>query len=251
MTYNIYNGATTTFDEVIDIVRYANPDVLVLNEANGFEYQDKLKQFAEKTNFPYYEIGLCGDGDDYHVALLSKLPFASVEHIEPLSRAAILALIHSPSLGDIAVVGTHLSPYSEVVRLNEVKLILSAMESYDNKVVMGDMNSLANSDHYPPNLIQDFNTGQLRKFTTDGKIQFDVIQDILDSGLTDTAVLLGKNHDTTAPTSVNTDAEHSDMRLDYIFISKCMTDKLAQYYVVKNPTTEIASDHYPVCIEIN
>jgi len=45
MTYNIYNGAETTIDDVIAVINEAKPDILTLNEANGFE-NDTRKRLA-------------------------------------------------------------------------------------------------------------------------------------------------------------------------------------------------------------
>lgn len=250
MTYNIYDGAVITLDTVVQVILGANPDVLALNEANGFDAGDTLKNFAERTGFPYFELGKCGDGDEYHVALLSKLPFVAVEHIKPLSRAAILALIDTPNVGSIAVVATHLSPYSEDARLSEAQQIIAALQPYDKQVVMGDLNSLAQSDSYPVDLPRRFNEGQLRKFTTDGALRFDVMQSFAEGGLVDVAVATAKNGDTTVPTPLNTDVEHSDLRLDYMLISGNLQNRLKSYGVVKNEQTAQASDHYPVCMEI-
>ena len=45
MTYNIYNGAETAIDDVIAVINEVKPDILTLNEANGFEI-DTRKRLA-------------------------------------------------------------------------------------------------------------------------------------------------------------------------------------------------------------
>jgi len=91
---------------------------------------------------------------------------------------------------------------------------------------------------------------QLKKFTTDGKLRFDAISKILDQGYVDSAVLMGKNSEHTAPTAINEYAAHFNMRLDYIFISKALLFHLKGYSVIKNDLTNKASDHYPVIVTL-
>lgn len=59
-----------------------------------------------------------------------------------------------------------------------------------------------------------------------------------------------KNKDYTASTSINEYSAHSNMRLDYIFLSKSLLNHLKDYSVIKNNITEKASDHYPIIIEL-
>ena len=91
---------------------------------------------------------------------------------------------------------------------------------------------------------------QLKKFTTDGKLRFDAIGKILAQGYVDSSVRLGKNQEYTAPTTINEYAAHSNMRLDYMFLSESLLPHLRKYEVVKNELTDKASDHYPVVVEL-
>jgi exodeoxyribonuclease-3 len=115
---------------------------------------------------------------------------------------------------------------------------------------MGDMNSLARYDNYDEKMIKTFNKMQMKKFTTDGKFRFDAIDKILSTGYVDAAYTMNKNKDYTAPTSINEYDAHSNMRLDYIFLSQSILPYLSDYNVVKNELTEKASDHYPVTVTL-
>jgi len=70
--------------------------------------------------------------------------------------------------------------------------------------------------------------------------------DYLDSGY-----LSGKVNVFTAPTEVNEYNAHTNMRLDYIFISKSLKSYLKSYEVIKNALTQKASDHFPVLLELS
>jgi len=252
MSYNIWNGAVDRLESIVSIVNTENPDILVVNEANGFEEDNNkiLNQFAIETGFPFYHMELCGDGDSYHAAVFSKYPLKKIDTVHPLTRAGILAVIDT-EFGELAVFGTHLSPESEEWRLKEAALIIKSLQQYPNRIVVGDLNSLSPQDNYPESLIEHFHPGQIRKFTVDGKVRFDVIKTFLNSGLNDPAVLSGRQADITAPTALNRHSEHSNMRLDYILLSDSLVKNDVIYRVIKNELTEHASDHFPVIVEIS
>ncbi len=250
ITYNISNGGEDRFDSVIEIVSDENPDFLIINEANGFERNDnqKLKEFSEKIKLPYFQLSLSGEYD-YHTAVFSKYPFKEIEGLKPLRNAGIIAVIET-ELGEIAIVGVHLTPDTEDLRLKEIGLIVGRQKKYQNKILMGDMNSLSATDDYNQGIIKEFDEAQLNKFTTNGKFRFDVINKIISIGYMDTAVIFGKQKESTVPTKINKDEAHLiSMRVDYAFISDSLKNKVKNYSVIKNNLTEKSSDHYPVVIE--
>lgn len=250
MTYNILDGAPKTLAEIIEIVKKEAPDYLTLNEANTFAKDDNkiLKEFASATGFPFFDIALSGEYD-YHVAVFSKYPFKETFRLQPLARACFIALIDSP-LGTLSIASLHLTPYSEDLRDPEIDLIADFQKKYENRILMGDMNSLSRDDQYDPIIISNFNEILIKKFTTDGKLRFDAIDKILSVGYFDSAVQLGKNKENTVPTPASLDSAHAKTRLDYIFLSESLIPRLKNYSVIKNILTEKASDHYPVTIEL-
>ncbi len=250
MTYNILNGGEAGLDLVIDVVKKESPDYLTINEANTFASDDNkvLKDFASKTGFKYFELALSGEYD-YHVAALSKYPLKQVHKLQPLMRACVISVIET-EFGEISIASLHLTPYTEDLRHPEIDLILDYQSKSKNRILMGDMNSLSPDDNYNPNIVKDFNEMQFKKFMTDGKLRFDAISKILSHGYVDSAVELGKNKEYTAPTSINEYSAHSNMRLDYVFISETLVEHLQNYRVVKNELSNKASDHYPVVVEL-
>jgi exodeoxyribonuclease-3 len=164
-------------------------------------------------------------------------------------RACVAAVVET-EIGEVSIAGFHLTPYTENLRHPEIDLILKHQSQFKNNVLMGDMNSLSPDDNYDPSVIKDFNDMQAKKFTTDGKLRFDVIGKILSAGYTDSAVKLGKNKESTAPTSINEYGAHSNMRLDYVFLSESLVPYLRDYKVIKTDLTNKASDHYPVVVEL-
>lgn len=249
ITYNVFEGAQDTFSEVLATVQTAQPDFLIINEANGFERDGKLEALAE-VGLPYYHLEQCGDGADYHVALLSDQPFTEqIQAIRPLARAAILAILKLPVFGDVALVGTHLTPYSETQRRKEAGLILARVAPYINAMLAGDFNALSPQDDLPDDLYQRLTPSQRRKFGSKGELSFATIQAILDDGFADAAVLMGKNDVPTVPTAANADPDHAPLRLDYIFVRGKLASAVTNYAVEINDLTNVASDHFPAIVE--
>lgn len=163
MTYNILNGGEAGLDLVIDAIKSESPDYLTINEANTFaENESKiLKEFADKTGFQYYELALSGEYD-YHVAAFSKFPLKNVKKLQPLMRACVISVIET-ELGDISIASLHLTPYTEDLRHPEIDLILEYQNRFENRILMGDMNSLSPDDGYDSAMIKGFNEMQLKK----------------------------------------------------------------------------------------
>jgi exodeoxyribonuclease-3 len=250
MSYNIFDGAATTLPFITQVVQREKPDYLVLNEANTFARRDNelLKHFAAVTKFPYFDLALSGE-QDFHVAVCSRYPFLEVYKPQPLSRACHIALVATP-FGSISIASLHLSPTSEKIRYSEIERIVSYQKKYSQRILIGDMNSLSGSDSYKKNLLKKLNHIQRKKFTLNGKLRFDVINKIYTEGYIDVAVKLRRNDLFTVPTPVNKDAAHSALRLDYVFVSESLSSRLHSYSVLQNDLTHIASDHYPITVEL-
>jgi exodeoxyribonuclease-3 len=245
MTYNILDGGKDRLGLIISVIKSESLDILVINEANDFKNnEDKFaKRFSTEIDLPNYAIASTEWG--YDVAIFSKIPFTKSEVLMPNKRAALSFEIDS-EFGPISIVGTHLSPDSEAVRVAEIGLIMRSHENSENRIIMGDMNALSRRDNYSFSVVNGFNDKQLKKFTRDGKPLFDVTDTIYKVGYHDAAVHMNKNKETTVPTPSNKDKAHANLRLDYVFLSESLLTHLIDYKVVKNEITDKASDHYPV-----
>ncbi len=250
MTYNILGGWDDRIELIIDTVLDESPDYLVVNEANAFvpDISGHLSLLTETTDLSYAAAAPSGK-DTFHVLLFSKKPFHYVQFLTPLVRAGVFAIVDTV-FGELAIVGTHLTPFAEDERLTEVASILKATEAHPRTVIMGDLNALSPRDEYNHLSWERMNSVQRAKFTTDQQLRFDTISRIEEAGFVDTAVAQGCNHLPTSPTAITHDIAHADMRLDYIFVSRALAGSVVDYRVVKNNNTEIASDHYPVVAEL-
>lgn len=250
MTYNILGGWEDRIDLIIETVLDESPDYLVINEANSFvpDVSGHLERLAEATELSYAVAAPSGK-DTFHVLLFSKKPFDYVQFLTPLVRAGAFAMVDT-ALGQLTIVGTHLTPFTEDERLAEIKSILKAVETHPNTIIMGDLNALSPHDDYSHLSWEEMNTIQREKFTTDQQLRFDTIRTIEEAGFVDSAVVRDSNHMPTSPTAITHDIAHANMRLDYVFVSRPLADTVVDYRVVKTENTEIASDHYPVVVEL-
>lgn len=250
MTYNILGGWEDRIELIIDTVLDESPDYLVVNEANAFvpDISGHMALLAETTDLAYAAAAPSGQ-DTFHVLLFSRKPFQYVQFLTPLVRAGVFAIVDSV-FGELTIVGTHLTPFTEDERLAEISSILKAVESHPRTILMGDLNALSPHDTYEHLTWERMNSVQRDKFTTDRRLRFDTIEKIEAAGFVDTAVARGCNHLPTSPTAITHDIAHADTRLDYIFVSKSLAEAVVDYRVVRNPNTEIASDHYPVVAEL-
>lgn len=248
MTYNILNGGKGRLELILQAIKQEAPDYLTINEANAFANNKILQQISKDIALPYSAIALSGEYD-YHVAVFSKYPFKEMHTLQPLMRACLVALLDT-ELGLLSIASLHLTPYSEDLRHPEIDRIINFQKNYENRILMGDMNSLSKHDTYNPEMIKQFNKSQRKKFTTHGQFRFDAIEKILSVGYYDTALPLGKNKEYTVPTVINKDPSHAKMRLDYIFVSQPLLSHVTDHAVIKSDVTNKASDHYPVAVEL-
>ena len=152
--------------------------------------------------------------------------------------------------GPISIVGAHLNPGTEEVRVAEIETIIGAQKTCENKIIAGDLNALSRKDGYSPTLIASFNEKQKEKFTLNGSPRYEAIDKILAAGYKDAAVVFNQNLFTTVPTPSNKDGAHASLRLDYFFMSESLVAHLVEYKVLKNEITDNASDHYPVVMAL-
>ncbi len=250
MTYNILDGGQDRLNDIITVVKKASPDVLIVNEANGFDADNSkvLKSFAERTNFPHYHLEKCGDGWVYHTVILSKKPITSVNALRPVTRCVARVGIQYDN-AELTVVALHLSPFSEKERLQEISLLVPLIEGARKTILAGDFNSLAVQDKLSSDQVIQLPDGLKKKFTAQGKPQYKVYKTLSDISFVDTAQVM-KDFTATAPTLMEKDALHPAVRLDRILVSPDLADNIISYGVIENPTTGLASDHYPVIVEL-
>ncbi len=256
LSFNTYRGGIdkgfSRIPFIKEVILELRPDFLALQEANNFEKED-YKLFKEIGNYcglKYCALSLgsrTASGTAYHVASYLRYHIKEIEDFRGKFRNAALQTVIQSDIGEVSICNTHLTPVSEKDRLDEIGCILDSMKAYDNRIILGDLNSLSEQDGLEDSLIEKFNETQIKKFSENGKLKFDVIRKIIDNGYIDVAVKFGSNNINTVPTESNIDSAHEvALRLDYAFVSKNLADYVKDFCVARSEISERASDHYPI-----
>lgn len=238
VSYNILQGMKAdkdnNYDNFVAWVNAQAPDVLALQECNGFS-EASLGELAKRWGHEYAVLNPNNSG--YTVALTSKYPIEVVLRMLDYpdgNRGAIHAKVNG-----INFVVLHLYPFStwpngtgasgtgEDYRLAEITSYLD--------------NTIRKSPEEPRWLMMgDFNSpSPYDKANTSGSWEYRAQDEVLKSGYFD---LVHEAH------SAFHSSTQGGNRIDYIFGSKAMASNVVSAQILKDDfTLSGVSDHYPVC----
>ena len=233
MTYNIHHAEG--IDGVLDIERIAGviadagADIVALNEVDNnysarSENKNQPKLLAEALNMHYvYGATLTSGPEDkphlYGNAVLSKYPIIdSANHklANAGNEEARCALAAKIKIGDTdyTFIATHLNHRNGELRIAQANSIIEILESIDTPVILAG----------------DFNCRP-------GTNAAEVITEKMVS--TFAAAGIGSEGTTGRGT-----------KIDFIFVSPDLEDKIMSAEVVRNDITKVASDHLPMVSDI-
>lgn len=244
ISYNILEGMKldTTYGKsaFVNWVKEKNPDILAIQEANGFT-QSSLEELAHKYGHPY---AVLVKEKGYPTALTSKYPIVNISKVtDNMTHGFIKAQIRGMN-----IIVLHLNPHNYLKRREEIAVILETIRSMDQKkwLIMGDFNSLSPLDSIRytdgkllKRALENAKANPAKLGLLDGK-QFDyqVQQKILDFGLVDAFKLMN-------PKDLNYN------RIDYIYLSKDLQGRVVRTEFIHDDFTNHYSDHRPLILEIN
>jgi len=273
ISYNVYWGmrqdSTENKSKFAEWIRQQNPDILALQEMNGFTAQNpefapkgsnpnNLQKLAESYGHPYVFIVRepAPDGSiSFPVAITSKYPIVNVTRVvENASHGFLTAEIEGHHF-----VVTHFHPFSSEKRGYEIDQILATIKSKspDNKwLFMGDLNSVSPLDKsaYNDNKLRDFIREDRKKrphnknLGKDDELDYSIQQRILDFGFVDALKIFYPQFIATAPTKMFYDQSKDPLRYDYLYVSENMKKDVVKCEVIKDAFTDVYSDHYPVLL---
>jgi len=273
ISYNVYWGmrqdSTENKSKFAEWIRAQDPDILALQEMNGFTAQNpefapqganpnNLQKLAESYGHPYVFIVRepAPDGSiSFPVAITSKYPIVNVNRIvENASHGFLTAEIDGYHF-----VVTHFHPFSSEKRGYEIDQILATVKSKpaDQKwFFMGDLNSVSPLDKsaYDDNKLRDFIREDRKKrphnknLGKDDELDYTIQQRVLDFGFVDALKVFHPQFIATAPTKLFYDQSKYPLRYDYLYVSGNMKDNLVKCEVIKDEFTDTYSDHYPVLL---
>ena len=247
MSYNILCGGidralgTSRLDEILRLVKIMQPDILALQEANGFHRDGLMAKVSGEIQLPHTALSigsLYQDGDLYHTALFSRCPLLNA-HMFPDGdfQSAALSVETDTPLGRVSLCNLHLHAYCEDERLRELGQILEHQNSFDRQIIIGDFNALSrlDKDIYP-----DDPKFELRFDVTD-RLTGDFVDLIHQS--------IGESR-CTYPTDIPADCDElTPARIDYVFASSKIAQRVKSAGVIDHPIASKASDHFPLLVE--
>lgn len=262
ISYNVYWGmkqdSTEHKSKFSQWIKQQDPDILALQEMNGFTQQE-LQKFAESYGHPYAFIVRepFADGSiSFPVAITSKYPIVNVQRIvENCIHGVLIAEIDG-----LHFIVTHFHPFSSQKRISEIDQILATIKSQPSNwewLFMGDLNSVSPLDksEYDNNLLRDFIREDKKKRPynenlKNDELDYSIQQKILDFGFVDAFKTFHPAFEASAPTKMFYDQSKHPLRYDYLYVSKNMKDKMVKSELIKDKFTDVYSDHYPVILII-
>lgn len=240
LSYNICRGGRGREASIERVIRGADPDVVVFQEATDPSVVERLSKACAMPHF--------GARRGESLGFISRVPLARAEWHRPrLSRHAFLELVLDGS--GMHVYGVHLSAvlsaWTERRRAYELRALLGSIKRRDPgfHVLTGDFNTLA------PDSILDLTKLPTRIRTamwlSGGTVRWRAIGMVLEAGYSDAfRTLHPSDHGYTLP---STDPH---VRLDFLFVPGVFVDRVTRCEVVTDPEGRTASDHLPLVSEI-
>lgn len=226
---------------IADVVRAADPDLVVLQEATRPEVVGRV---AEATGMKSWV-----SHPGHSVGYMSRVPIDHHAWHRPWpSRRAFLEIV--PKGDRLRVFGVHLSAvhsnWTEQRRVRELRALLAGIEKHQHgfHVITGDFNTLAPGEQLAVEKLPYRLQAVL--WLTGGRIRWKTIQIMLDAGYLDAYRML---HPDDPGFTFPTWDPH--VRLDYAFVPAASADRLQSCRVAaESGGLKDASDHLPLVTEV-
>lgn len=232
------------------LVEETHPDVLILNEAlwaqplNGYHCD-----YAALFGFSFSCARLYAD--HWGNAILSRFPIIACQDFRIYNRGGLISVIQTPQ-GMLQVGSYHPHPSRYPLnKASDYRALVEAADPGTPLVVGGDFNAISPQDQPDHgHLTQAFaafssNPGpDSARFIDGGR---EVFAALTAAGMRDGVPLAARRP--TIPTRLIAPNHDSGMRIDHLWVNQHVD--VAQGWVEHSPHADVASDHYPVLLEIN
>ena len=258
ITYNVWYGFSKVPERKKTWIAWMNeqhPDIVSLQELNGYTNQN-LAEDAKSYGHPYSAL-LKEDG--FPTGITSRYPIEDIQRIKEGFHHGLMRV----RIQGIYFYVVHLHPSNWKTRNAEINLILRDIKKLpsDSRVILaGDFNTFSplDSAYYSHGRLEPFfNDRDLlyeEKNLNNGKLDYSVIQKVMDFGLIDLEASIRDSSfhfPGSFPTLIEKEGEHGDhRRLDYVLASKNLAQKVTNAEIITTDTTYLLSDHLPVVVDL-
>jgi len=240
LSYNIRYGGAGREDRLAAVIREADPDLVIFQEATKPQV---VEQLAEATGMSIWAAHA-----SHSLGFISRVKISHHEwHRPPGARRAFLEVVLAEN--KIRVFGLHLSAihsnWTERRRVRELSALLGSIKQHQEgfHVLVGDFNTLAPGEplelhHLPLRLRTLF-------WLSGGDIDWKTIQIMLDAKYTD-----GYRSLHPADAGFTFPTWGPNIRFDYIFLPQAFANRLTACEVFRDSLVTQASDHFPLLAQL-
>jgi endonuclease/exonuclease/phosphatase family metal-dependent hydrolase len=247
VTYNVHGWQTSSFKEnfklVIESMQQIQPDVLGLNEvdsSHGKTARDTITELSLELGFDHRVCGLV-DWINFGNALLSRFPFRNLKSTSLIVRDAEERNAVGADFGHYAIIVTHLDHISEDVRLKQLDTVLRFCQEFRKPhILMGDFNALTREDYTDDEWQELVEERRCRRWELP---EHKVTSVMKESGYRD-AWLESGNCEKRRTAHVS----NPKYGIDYFWLSSDWPTGSVQCCQI---IQDMASDHFPVLLEVN
>lgn len=255
MTYNILTGGRdrdgkSRLDAITEIVRGVAPDVLLLEECNGFDLDGFHTLYRLEHELQMRAVLATADSG-FHVALFLRRGRLIETHClrREMHHALLAATIEIDGVV-FRVIGAHLCPFGGDARLLEVQHVIRFVRE-QNVFVLGDLNALSPHDaaRYPAERWLPRRRARHALAGAPGRLDTRAIAALEGADLVDLFHRSG-NTAATALTRLGEGWEDYQARIDYVLASPAAAERVERTERVDTERVESASDHYPLYVDV-
>ena len=248
LSYNILAGGENRLPLIANVIQQQQPDVVALQEARSRSNAEALAHQLSMS----FTFGEAHNTNKDHVVWLSHLPVIHTEnHPLPILAKTLLEIEVLWQGMPLALFTTHLKAGQDLGgeqrRVAEVQAILNLLQAHQNQsqVLAGDFNTIHPIDH--PNISAYVEVLKARgEETPIPQFPRRVIPLLLEAGYVDCYRAL---HPFTPEDTSYT--SHQALRVDYIFASSRLAERLSACDITRERDAQSASDHFPIWAEFS
>jgi endonuclease/exonuclease/phosphatase family metal-dependent hydrolase len=258
ISHNVWYGFTKVPERKKTWITWMNeqqPDIVSLQELNDYTPQ-KLAEDAKNYGHEY-SVLLKEEG--FPTGITSRYPIDDIIIIKDGFHHGLLRV----KIKQIYFYVIHLHPSNWETRKNEINLIIQNIDELPSGspvIMAGDFNTFSPLDsiYYSHGRLEPFFNDRdslyQEKNLNNGNLDYTVIQEVMDFGFIDleaSSRTSTYNFFGSFPTLIEKEGEHGDQRrLDYIFASKNLANKVFQAKIITSNATLRLSDHLPIMVEL-
>jgi exodeoxyribonuclease III len=233
----------------IELIRQVKPDVLLMQEAKGFEAGGGAMLHALEARIGMRGFLALAPRTGQNIAIFIREPLkatsfeadgANFHHVLASLKVAL------PGGRPVTLLSAHLCPNGPAVRRREAAYL--AVQAAPDALVLltGDFNSASPHDPAPAGFDALPAHHRARYLADDlGGADTSVMAGLEAAGWVDVGNALG-DRTPTVPTAAFVGTEFPVMRCDYVLATRALATSATAYEVLRSPLTDAASDHYPI-----